>query len=116
MSLTFYKVLHVTAVLWLLAAIGGSLLAGSGNERARKLAGMSHGIALIVALVAGFGALAKLGIDGVPGWVVAKLLIWLVFGALAAVPRRAPHLAVPVFFTLPVLAGAATWLAIAKPF
>lgn len=116
MSLTFYKVLHITAVLWLLAAMGGSLLAGSDNERARKIAGMSHGIALIVALVAGFGALAKLGIHGLPGWVLAKVGIWVVFGAVAAIPRRAPHLAVPVFFALPVLAGVATWLAVAKPF
>ncbi|TNE85503.1 MAG: hypothetical protein EP330_25810 [Deltaproteobacteria bacterium] len=116
MSLTFYKILHVAAVAWLFAAMGGSLLAGSDNERARKLGGMSHGIALIVALVAGFGALAKLGIDGMPGWVIAKVVLWVVFGAVAMVPRRAPQLAVPVFFALPVLAGVATWLAVAKPF
>lgn len=116
MSLTFYKILHVAAVVWVFAALGGSLFAGSDNERARKVAGMSHGIALIIVLVAGFGALAKLGITGVPGWAWAKLVLWLIIGGLAAVPKRAPQLAVPVFFALPVLAGLATWLAIAKPF
>lgn len=116
MSLTFYKILHIAAVLWAFAAIGGALLAGSSDEKMRKLGGMTHGIALLIALVSGFGALAKLGIHGVPGWVAAKLFIWLILGALLMVPRRAPHLARPVFLALPVLGLMAAWLAIAKPF
>lgn len=117
MSFTFYKVLHVAAALWVFAAVGGALLAaGSDNERARKMGGMAHGIALLVALVTGFGALAKLGIAGLPGWVWAKVLIWVVIGGLIAVPKRAPQLAVPVFMSLPVLGLLAAWLAIAKPF
>ncbi|MCO4745424.1 MAG: hypothetical protein KC912_11595 [Proteobacteria bacterium] len=116
MSFTFYKVLHIAAVLWVFAAIGGGLLSGADNERARKLGGMSHGIALLIALVSGFGALAKLGISGLPGWIWAKLVIWLVIGALVVVPKRAPQFAVPVFFALPVLGLIASWLAVAKPF
>jgi len=52
----------------------------------------------------------------VPGWVIGKLLIWLLAGILLTVPRQKPALARPILlFGLPFLAAAAAWLAVYKP-
>jgi hypothetical protein len=53
---------------------------------------------------------------GVPGWVIGKLVIWLLAGILLTVPRRRPALARPILLVgLPILAAAAAWLAVYKP-
>jgi len=52
----------------------------------------------------------------VPGWVIGKLVIWLLAGILLTVPRRRPALARPILLVgLPILAAAAAWLAVYKP-
>lgn len=122
MSYYFYKVLHVTAVLAVFAAIGGACLhAMNGGARegssGRGLVNALHGIFLFVALVGGFGLLARMGMaTGWPGWVWAKLVIWLVVGGLVALPYRKPELAKPLLLSLPLLGLAASWLAVTKPF
>ncbi len=122
MSYEFYKILHVTAVLAVFAALGAACLHamnGGGREgtAGRKLVNALHGAGLLVALVGGFGLLARLDLaTGWPGWVWAKLAIWLVAGAYVVVPYRRPALAKPMLLALPVLGLAAAWLAIAKPF
>jgi hypothetical protein len=122
MSYNFYKILHIAAVLGVFASLGavafhalngGSRLGSTG----RGLVAALHGGGLLLALVAGFGLLARLDLAPAwPGWVWAKLAIWLVVGGLAAVPYRRPDLARPVLLLLPLLGLAAAWLAIAKPF
>jgi hypothetical protein len=60
--------------------------------------------------------LAKLGIMGaLPTWVVAKLIIWLLFGGLVAVAYKKPALAKKIWVLIPVLVLAATYLAVYKP-
>lgn len=118
MSLLFYKVVHVAAVLFVIAALGGAAvraLAGATDDRSRKLPGITHGIALLLVLVTGFGALAKLG-AGFPGWAIAKAAIWLFLGAAPVLVRKKPELATLWWWSLPLLGGVAGWLAIAKPF
>jgi hypothetical protein len=122
MSLAFYKVLHLFSAFLLFAALGGLTLAAlarsSDRDRSRKLAGMSHGIALVLLLVTGFGALAKLAISNPadwPGWVWAKVAIWLALGAALTV-RRFPGAAALLWWLWPILGGVAAWLAIVKPF
>lgn len=123
MSYTFYKILHVASVLAVFAALGGACLhamQGGGREgnSGRGALHALHGIALFLALVGGFGLLARLGMaTGWPGWVWAKLVVWLVLGGLLMVPARRPALARPILLgVLPLLGLAAAWLAIAKPF
>ena len=122
MSLAAYKVLHLFSAFLLFAALGGLTLAAldrSGDRtRSRKLAGASHGIALVLLLVTGFGGLARLAISNPalwPGWVWVKVLLWLVLGA-ALVVRRFPAAAALVWWLWPILGGVAAWLAIYKPF
>jgi hypothetical protein len=106
-----------------MAALGGVAIhaANAGTRESsltRRLLTAAHGIALLLILVGGFGMLARLGLasGGLPGWIWAKLVIWMLFGALAALPYRRPQLARPVFLTLPLLGLAAAWLALTKPF
>jgi hypothetical protein len=118
MDLDFYRVLHLAGVIFLFTSIGGALLAsreGATGAAARKLSGMTQGIALLIILVAGFGALAKLGL-AMPGWAWAKLVIWLALGASAVLIRKRPDLAKVWWWVLPLLGVVAAALARYKPF
>ena len=87
---------------------------GSG----RKLAGMTHGIALLVVLIAGFGGMARLGMPNPahwPQWVWIKALIWLILGGIIVLIRRAPQFNTLLWWLLPLLGAMAAWAAIYKP-
>ncbi len=122
MSYNFYKILHIVSVLGVFASLGAvSYHALNGGARAgargRAIVSGLHGGGLLLVLVAGFGLAARLELmSGLPGWVYAKLAIWLVAGALLAVPYRKPAAAGAILMLLPVLGLLAAWLAIAKPF
>jgi hypothetical protein len=119
-----YKVIHLIGIFLTLAALAGLALAAANGatkqtNSARKLISASHGLGLFIVLLGGFGLLARLGLvhgAAFPGWVWAKLAIWIVVGALVVVPYRRPDLARSVFLAIPLLGGLAAWLAIFKPF
>jgi len=119
-----YKVIHLIGIFLTLAGLAGlALTAAHGATKqtnpARKLIAVFHGLGLVLVLLGGFGLLARLGVmhgSAFPGWVWAKLAIWVTLGALVAVPYRRPDLARLVFLALPLLGGLAAWLAIYKPF
>lgn len=121
MSYPLFKVLHLLGVFLLFAALGGAVLRAYAarqappRDHASKLVGITHGLALVILLVTGFGILGMLGL-GVPGWAWAKLALWLVMGALVVVIRRAPGQAGWLWWLLPLLGLVAAWLAIYKPF
>ncbi len=119
MSYLAYKVLHIVGILAVFLALGGLAarsLDGSTDmgSRAAKLAGMTHGLALILVLVSGFGLIAKLG-TGFALWVWLKLAVWLVLGAMIALVRRMPQFASLLWFTIPLLGALAAYLALYKP-
>jgi hypothetical protein len=118
MSLAFYKGLHLVGLMWLFASLGAGLAIAiqgvpNAENRARKLVAASHGVALLLVLIAGFGMHAKLQLEGMPTWFLAKLGLWAVVGALIALPSRRPELAKPAWFALPVLAAIGAWLGLA---
>lgn len=125
MSYPAYKILHLLGVFLVFAALGGMTLfqmeVGRSAElwggKARKLAGMTHGIALLLVLVTGFGALAKLNPagGGIPTWVWGKLVIWLVLGGIVVLIRKAPRWAPFLWWGIPALGAVAAYLAIVKP-
>ena len=120
MSVFFYKVLHIFGVFFLATALGGLVLhhlnGGSREDnKSRALIGATHGLALVILLVSGFGMLHKYGY-GFPAWAIAKIVIWLVLGGLIALVPRFPHLGRVFWFLAPILGGVAGWLAIYKPF
>ena len=130
MTLAAYKVVHILGVLFLFTALGSLLAAAwpSGNAAGsagaviagplRKRAGLTHGLALVLVLVSGFGLLARLGSShpGVWGlWVWLKLFTWLLLGAALTLIRRQPRWAPALWLLLPVLGGLAAYLALYKP-
>ncbi len=122
MSYTTYKILHLFAVLFVFLSLGGLTLRAmdrgdKGKSPARRLAGMTHGIALLLVLVSGFGLLARLGVEHdwlFPPWVWGKLAIWLILGlSVAWIRKKDWHRA--LWWLLPVLGGLAAALALLKP-
>ena len=125
MSLALYKVIHVLGVLLLFLGLG-ACAAAAANARdgdagpGGKLV-MFHGIGLLIILVGGFGMLAKLGIGTAEGpeglgWVMAKLVIWVIMGASILLPRRKPEMIWPWTVTVAVLGTLSAYFAIYKPF
>ena len=116
MSHTFYNLLHLFGIMLMLSALGAAVAAaaaGDGNPRVKKLAGVVHGVALLLILVGGFGMLARLGLGaGWPLWVWLKLVIWLVFGAATVLVRKVGERAAWLLVLLPVLAAVSAWLAL----
>jgi hypothetical protein len=118
-----YKVLHLLGVVCVIAALGGvAVHAGNGGQRQgnalRRVISALHGLGLLVILVAGFGLLARLDLvsGGLPMWVYGKLALWLVAGALLAIPYRRPAAARgTLMIGLPLLGAIAAWLAVYKP-
>jgi hypothetical protein len=119
--LLIYKNLHLLGVFMFLVALGGLILQQiqltTRDQVWRKPVAITHGIGMVLALVGGFGMLARLGIFWPwPGWVIAKIVIWLVLGVLVALIGRAPALAKPLWWTTIALAAIAAYLALNKPF
>lgn len=117
-----YKLIHLLGMFLLFTILGGialHVLNGGTRESnvGRKLAGALHGVALFVILLGGFGMLARLGMvqGAFPGWIWAKLTIWVLLGVFGTLPYRKPESAKVFLFALPLLGGLAAWFAIAKP-
>lgn len=122
MSPEIYKILHLGAIFFVFAAIGGMVLAhreGNVSPGARKLASITHGIALLVVLVAGFGLLKYVGLAHNPAtwplWVWGKFATWLLLGAALVLVRKKPHWTTLWWVGLPLLGMLNAWLAFVKP-
>ena len=105
-----YKIIHLIGISALALGMGG-MLAGGPN---RKPFAILQGIALLVMLITGFGLLAKLKL-GFPSFAIAKLVIWLVIGAMPVIVRK---LKLPLVATIVLsltLVGIMAWLGVMKP-
>ncbi len=115
LSLSFYKVVHLLGVVLLFSALGAvaAATAAEADARIRKVAGMAHGTALVLLLVAGFGLVARNGFTaGWPLWVWLKIGLWLLLGAAPIVVRKAGRAATWMIVVLPLLGALAAWLAL----
>ncbi len=120
-SYATYKILHLFGLFMMFTALGGaSVHAASGGERSassRRIVGILHGVGATLSLVAGFGVLARLDLTaGLPGWVLAKLALWLIVVGLIVLPYRSKSAATAMAYALPVLGLIGAYLAIGKPF
>jgi len=113
-----YKVIHLLAIFLLVCGLGGlwAMAAAATDETrsaARKLILATHGIAMFLILLAGFGMLARLGITGSwPLWIWIKIGVWVLLGALPVLFRRADKPAGALLFLTPLLAAIAAWAAV----
>ncbi|QQO54286.1 MAG: hypothetical protein N838_13990 [Thiohalocapsa sp. PB-PSB1] len=119
MSYVFYKVMHLTGIMMTMTALGAAILQtmNSGENRFphKKLVGLLHGFGLLLALVGGFGLIARLGLD-FHGWLWLKSLIWLILGAIITLIYKKRQWGLPLWLGLIAIGGFAAWLANTKPF
>ena len=115
--------MHLLGIVTLFTAMGGSVLhALNGGTRqtnaGRGLVAALHGIALLLILVGGFGMMARMGImsSGWPGWLHAKLTIWVLLPILGFIGARKPEYSRVTLMLMPIVGGLAAWIAIYKPF
>ena len=123
MSYATYKILHLLGIFTLITVLAASaahaLRGGSRTEQPwRRRAAITHGLATLLILVGGFGMLARLGEmhGNLPGWVFAKLAIWVALAASLALPYFGPRYARLLLVALPLLTLSAGAIAIFKPF
>ena len=91
--------------------------AGTHNRRMEPVVySVLHVAAALVAVVAGFGLHAKLGVEGFPGWLIVKLVAWLVLAGTTGMAFRKPGLASALALVSAVAVIAAVYCAYTKPF
>jgi len=120
LSYETYKTVHLLGVITLVVGLGGLIVhyaqGGESKVWRRRLA-ITHGLGLVMILVAGFGLLAKLHLmASLPGWAIGKVVIWLLLGGIIALIRRKPALATFHWWATIGLATLAAYLAVFKPF
>lgn len=121
MPYEFYKYLHFLGLFTLFFAFGGVLISAYSGQTltpaARKMAFILHGFGILIILVSGFGLAARLGlVGGLPGWIHAKLGIWLLLAAGIALAKRKGHIGWPLAVLIIGLGSAAGYIATNKPF
>ncbi len=120
-SYKLYKLIHLTSLVVAVMSISGvtfhAWLGGTREQAGRlrkRLLGL-HGLAMVGMLVGGMGLGAISGAishqNGWEHWIFGKLVLWLVLGALPALPYRYPRAAPWLWLAVPVLVALAGWLA-----
>ena len=89
------------------------------SPKQRKKISAFHGAALLVAFVAGFGLLARLGHPSpfTTGWIWIKIFAWLGFGMLPLFLKRGPEaLKKNLFIIYSILLVIVIYTVLYKPF
>lgn len=118
-SYSFYKIMHFVGIFMVFSGLGGQCLhalnSGDKDHKGKKWLGIMHGVGLLLALVAGFGLLARLGV-GLKSWVIVKLAIWVILGGVGAIASRKKNLAGMLWAFILLLGWSAAYMAVKKPF
>jgi hypothetical protein len=114
MSYEFYTLLHIVGIILVFMALGALAFHGAngGTKASNQVRGMvmaTHGVGVLLIVVAGFGMLAKIQpmSAGLPGWLHPKLLIWVLIAAAPALLSRKPQWGKIMWFALPLFAATA---------
>ena len=90
MDPVYYKILHVFALLVLTAWTFAAFANPAPETRKQTL--IITGIASLLMLISGFGLVAKVYGGHFFGWMIVKVVCWLVFSALAGLAYRRTQL------------------------
>ena len=124
MSYATYKLIHLLGIFALMVALAGlegHAVPGHSKEENtsyRTLLAL-HGFGALAALTGGFGLLARVNVEAsgmFPGWIWAKLVLWVLLGGLVALPYRKKAFARTLLFLLPLKGFLGAALANYKPF
>lgn len=99
-----YKIIHFVGLIVLFLGIGSLISSDPKKPAALRRPAMIHGIGLILLLVSGFGLQAKLKL-GFPSWLIGKLVILLVLGAMIVIIKR-KLLPPPAAYLVAIVLGA----------
>ncbi len=123
MSYIFYKWLHLSSLMIMVLTTGmliaPALLEIKIQPSLRKKLSAIHGSTLFAAFIAGFGLIAKAGLESPfsGGWLWLKMAIWLSFGALPAFTKRcSPPTLMKIFIGYALLLVLAVYMVLHKPF
>lgn len=121
MPYQFYKLMHLIGIILVFSGLCGLLgtyNSGQTPSRGWRIGlAIVHGLGMALALVGGFGLLARLGIiTGWPGWVWVKLVIWFCLGGSIFFAKRKAHLRMNLIALWAMFGGTAAYMAIYKPF
>jgi hypothetical protein len=122
MPLQVYKLIHFLGIFSVIIALSLACMhTMRGGTKAdmpyRRQVAMVHGLGMLFILVGGFGMMARLGlVSGMPGWIIAKLVIWVVLGSAVAWVYRGAGVARGFLIALPFIAVLAAFFALYKPF
>ncbi|MGB0774450.1 MAG: hypothetical protein ACPG32_11160 [Akkermansiaceae bacterium] len=108
-KIEIYRLLHFAGIFTLLFAFG-SLFTGKSTT---KGAAIGHGIGLVLILFGGFGMQAAMKLNFDP-WLIAKLVIWLIFGGCMVLAKRRVISGVGAWIIIIALALAAAYMGRAK--
>ncbi|MFZ5495025.1 MAG: SirB2 family protein [Verrucomicrobiota bacterium] len=90
MNPLYYSLLHLFSLFVLTAH---TFMAFANPDPAnRKQTLIITGIASLLVLVSGFGLLARIHANQFSGWVIVKLVCWLLLSGLAGIVYRRPDL------------------------
>jgi hypothetical protein len=117
-----YNLLHILGIVLVFMAVGSLAFHGAngGTKETNKVRGLvmaTHGVGLLLIIVAGFGMLARtrpMG-AGFPGWLHPKLLIWVLIAVAPSILYRKPQWGKALWFVLPLLAATSAYFAINHP-
>lgn len=106
-----YKVVHLAGILMTFLAVGARLVKPEARVVATYITG------LVMALVGGFGLLARIGVSHgeMPIWAMLKLCIWIVFANILFVVGRRPEWSKYIWPFAILLGATAAYLAGTKP-
>lgn len=115
-SYEIYKVLHLYAVIVMVLSLGINFVV----PEKIKFFSILSGIFTFLALVGGFGLMARLGIKHgqmFPLWIVVKMLVWLLIGigGPMAIKRLSPAQRMIAFKVMMMLTLVSIMMAIYKP-
>ena len=118
-----YKIVHVFGLICVFSGLaslwGISIFAPlEHHPPTRKALAVLHGVGMTMLLLGGFGMLARLGIahQGLPGWIYAKLGLWLVLGGSVVLAKRRAKWGSGLLWVWALVGALAAAIAIYKPF
>ncbi len=113
MNYTFYHLLHLLSVFFL---VGSAVWAISNPMQSeKKKVSMFSGIAGLVALISGFGLIAKAKY-GFPVWVIVKMVVWFLLVVLVGSAYKRREHKKQVLIALIILVSIAISMVTLKPF
>lgn len=121
MSYSFYSFLHIVSVVVVamsLAIISFQVLNGAnkGEIKNRKGLSITHGVALLVAFVAGFGLITKGGFSfSGSTWIYIKMVCWLLLGIYPVLLYKQVLPRKMSLFGLAVILAVAIYTVVFKP-